>query len=197
MNQGYEAAKKKLTLINQEVSSKNRREYELQNKSCPYCGKLIPYEKRHQKFCNHTCAGKFNKPKSRLKKSKPCKQCGKPIKKNAAKFCSQACFFENQYQSFIERWLAGEEDGTKGLGIKNAIRRWVFEKNDSKCQKCGWSETNKTTGKIPLQVNHIDGNYKNNRPENLELLCPNCHSLTSNYGVLNKGNGRPYKRVRM
>ena len=41
-----------------------------------------------------------------------------------------------------------------------------------------------------LQVNHIDGNYKNNREENLELLCPNCHSLTPNYRSLNRGKGR-------
>ena len=31
------------------------------------------------------------------------------------------------------------------------------------------------------QVDHIDGNHKNNTLDNCILLCPNCHSLTDNY----------------
>jgi 5-methylcytosine-specific restriction endonuclease McrA len=31
-------------------------------------------------------------------------------------------------------------------------------------------------------------------PENLELLCPNCHSLTKNYKGSNKGQGRQWRR---
>ena len=37
---------------------------------------------------------------------------------------------------------------------------------------------------------HIDGNSKNNKEENLTLLCPNCHSLTKTYKGANRGNGR-------
>ena len=35
-------------------------------------------------------------------------------------------------------------------------------------------------------MHHIDGDCTNNKIENLQLLCPNCHSLTSNLGILNK-----------
>ena len=31
-------------------------------------------------------------------------------------------------------------------------------------------------------MHHIDGDCTNNKMENLQLLCPNCHSLTSNFG---------------
>lgn len=40
----------------------------------------------------------------------------------------------------------------------------------------------------------IDGNYKNNREENLILLCPNCHSLTSTYKGANMNYGRKQRR---
>ncbi|MFW5895280.1 MAG: HNH endonuclease [archaeon] len=40
-----------------------------------------------------------------------------------------------------------------------------------------------------LEIEHIDGNAKNNREENLDLICPNCHSLTSTYKALNSGKG--------
>ena len=53
---------------------------------------------------------------------------------------------------------------------------------------------NPITGKVPLTINHIDGNPRNNNPDNLEVLCPNCHALTPNYGALNKGNSNRIDR---
>ena len=50
---------------------------------------------------------------------------------------------------------------------------------DYKCEKCGiqdWCEE-----KISLELNHIDGDRYNHSIENLELLCPNCHSQTPTY----------------
>lgn len=32
--------------------------------------------------------------------------------------------------------------------------------------------------KLTFEIHHKDGNRKNNKRENVELLCPNCHSLT-------------------
>jgi len=34
---------------------------------------------------------------------------------------------------------------------------------------------------LVLQVDHIDGDWRNNDPGNLRFLCPNCHSQTPNY----------------
>jgi 5-methylcytosine-specific restriction endonuclease McrA len=56
--------------------------------------------------------------------------------------------------------------------------------------ECDWNKVNETTGKVPIQLEHIDGHSENNTLSNLKLLCPNCHSLTSTFGALNKGNGR-------
>ena len=42
---------------------------------------------------------------------------------------------------------------------------------------------------IPLELEHKNGNRRDNRRENLELLCPNCHALTSTYRGKNKSPG--------
>lgn len=48
-----------------------------------------------------------------------------------------------------------------------------------KCEICGKTEWN---GKpIPLELHHINGNHSDNRLENLQILCPNCHAQTDNY----------------
>lgn len=100
---------------------------------------------------------------------------------------------KKRYDEFIIRWKKGEESGFKGkTSTSRHIRRYLFERANNKCEVCGWDSVNKTTGKIPLEINHKDGNFRNNKEENLELLCPNCHSLTSNFRSLNK-NGRPRK----
>lgn len=43
---------------------------------------------------------------------------------------------------------------------------------------------------LPLEVDHIDGDWRNNRVENLRLLCPNCHSTTDSYRGHGKGRVR-------
>ena len=62
------------------------------------------------------------------------------------------------------------------------------------CSRCGWKERHPLTGHVPIEVEHIDGNWKNNAPSNLTLLCPNCHSLTPTFRALNRGKGRADRR---
>jgi len=171
---------------------------------CQSCGNIIrvgekesPGATRRKKFCNHTCAACFSN-KGRARPEVICSVCGDIFRKQMQrqKWCSIKCAFEGRYQEYIEKWFRGEESGGKAHnGIKdeslsNYARRWVLERDGNKCVECGWNETNKFTKKVPITVNHIDGNPYNHDPINLECLCPNCHALTPNYGGRNKGKGR-------
>lgn len=57
-------------------------------------------------------------------------------------------------------------------------------KNKS-CEKCGWAETS-IDGRIPVELDHINGDRHDNRIENLRILCPNCHSLEPTHRGRNK-----------
>lgn len=124
-----------------------------------------------------------------------CLNCGKELINQSSgsthKFCDSKCLNEFKYKEYIKRWKNGEEDGMKGAAATSShIRKYLFEKNNCKCELCGWGEENPYTHNIPLEIHHIDGNCLNNKEENLQLLCPNCHSLTENFGSLNKNSNR-------
>ena len=127
-----------------------------------------------------------------------CLNCGKELNSEnnvnrSHKYCSIKCQRDYQYKDSIKMWLSGEDSGTrKNNQMASFIRRYLFELHNSSCQICGWHEINPITNKVPLEIHHIDGDCSNNRPENLQLLCPNHHSLTPNYGILNKDKSTRY-----
>lgn len=60
---------------------------------------------------------------------------------------------------------------------KRLINNGILE---YKCGKCG--NSGEWMGeKLVLQLEHINGVYNDNRLENLEFLCPNCHTQTKTY----------------
>jgi hypothetical protein len=175
-----ELAKKELLKYGIEYDKWKQEKKEQRKKLCVNCGKELG--KWQTKFCSSSCSATYNNL-HRNRKKRYCIECGNELKDGQTKFCSKDCQHTHKHKWFIEKWKNGELNGVTGKdGLSKIIRCYLFEKNKNKCEKCGWGEVNPHTGKIPLQVHHIDGDCTNNREENLQLLCPNCHSLTENYG---------------
>jgi Zn finger protein HypA/HybF involved in hydrogenase expression len=162
--------------------------------NCKHCGK----ETKNPKFCSSSCSASSNN-KGIVRNGKPkgnCLYCLKKLEYSETKYCSVRCMQDFLYSKKIEKWKVDNSTGTMSDGtiLRGFVKRYIWEKYDKKCSRCGWNETNEFTGKIPLEIEHIDGNHLNNNEDNLILLCPNCHSLTSTYKGANRGRGRTARR---
>lgn len=163
----------------------NYTHFQKKDNVCLFCGETINKKK---KFCNNSCSAKFNNTKRKLNNF--CLNCGKEIGIRS-KFCGNTCYSEYETKIINEKIENGDTSFPE-----RRYKEYLKLKYGEKCMKCGWNEINPTTEKIPVQLEHIDGNSDNNSLDNLKLLCPNCHSLTPTYGALNKGNGRSVRKTK-
>lgn len=183
----------KKRIIKQNKEKKERiKEYLKNPKRCPQCSHGLDYNKRFNKFCSRSCSGTYNNikyPKRTNKKPKPnCLNCNTVLNRYNSKYCNSKCQQDFQWNEKKKLILNGT------LNNANAIKKYLIELYGEKCMECGWDKKNKYSNKIPIELEHIDGNSNNNNLDNCKILCPNCHSLTPTYKALNKGSGR-FKRM--
>lgn len=111
----------------------------------------------------------------------------------AKKYCNVSC--QHLFQSLLNRdaFLRGDFNNKLiGYPTNSWTRNLLIEKFGARCNCCGLSEWNSKP--LTLEVNHKDGNAANNVLENLEFLCPNCHSQTDTFKAKNKESARTYRR---
>ncbi len=67
------------------------------------------------------------------------------------------------------------------------LKARLFKKGlkNPKCEVCGWAELSED-GRLPLELDHINGDRHDNRLVNLRILCPNCHSLQATHRGKNR-----------
>ncbi len=153
-------------------------------KICPKC------KEEHEKsgvYCSRTCANsrKFTE-ETRKKKSLANKKYWNSLtdddKKLKGKILQEQSPYnsENYFKSLMtQEWAV--------IGIQGKRLRVILEQSGH-CKKCGIDEWN---GKlITLEYEHKDGNNENNDRNNVEALCPNCHSQTPTWRGRKNGSGR-------
>ena len=170
--------------------------YATQPKLCLRCNKLISYAQRKNRFCGHSCAANYSNArrgrKPRLLKAHPCRSCNKLLdKKRANAYCDFYC-----QQAYLWSVRKAEILRTGEVISKSPrlAKRYLSETKGHQCDICQISQW---LGKrLPLVLDHIDGNSDNWQLTNLRLICSNCDSLTDTYKGKNRGKGRFARRLR-
>lgn len=100
--------------------------------------------------------------------------------------------FTGRARSYSTNYIEASEYLNSDKKIKaSKLKEKLLKENliENKCAICGITEWQNKP--IVLQLHHIDGNPEHNSLENLQLLCPNCHSQTDNY--CGSANSNPTK----
>lgn len=179
-------------------------------RSCANCDELT----HNPKFCSRSCATSFSNSTQPKRTLEGLCSCGAKIPSSRT-YC-KGCLTDDSGESLntstlkarknLERWKNLEWDGaTPSGGLSRTIRNYLISEADNLCSSLSCPALGRkipshpSDGSSVLEINHIDGDSSNHSPDNLEVLCPTCHSLTSTYRARNIGKGRHkyYRRVRI
>ena len=158
---------------------------------CKKCNKEFTPKKGARNYCSVSCANSRTfSVESRIKKSIKTKRA-----RNRGDYDHLNMKVINNDKEKIDKstqtWVINYEKkrGEGYLHSWDTIRKYHFIKQNHTCQVCGLSEW---MGKqIPLELHHIDGRRNNNHDDNLQVICPNCHSQTDNYCGKNINDRHP------
>ena len=120
-------------------------------------------------------------------KTYKCGHCEKECKwrhQGNNKFCSIVCSAKYKTTDHKRKFFSGLLDRIE----RSTARKYLAEARGYKCEVCDLGDWQGKS--ITLHVDHINGDPSNDHPENLRLICPNCHSQTEFLGGANKGRGR-------
>lgn len=89
---------------------------------------------------------------------------------------------QKSVQDYLNNYKDGPIIGSHALKLK----LWKSGLKPEHCEICGWKERS-IDGRLPLELDHVDNDHFNNRIENLQILCPNCHALKPGNSGQNRG----------
>jgi len=194
---------KKSAEIQKQKSLGLQKQYYKNPLKCLECGKVISYEKRCNRFCNHSCAASNQKNivrngnKIQLKYCLSCNKKFKPCHSlSLARYCCNKCRRDYEweiYKTEIEKAVDGNPRNNEIVSYK-IIKRYLKETRGHRCEIC--KRTEWQGQEIPLILDHIDGHSEDNNLTNLRLVCGNCDAQLPTYKSKNKGNGRANRRKR-
>lgn len=162
-------------------------------RECNQCGNSLT--KRWQtKFCSSECSATYNnlhhktgRFKHGMFTKKLCKECGNETKNR--KYCSSECANKGRKKEWEQKLQTGKITYSYTNG---QVRKWLLNNREHKCESCHLTDW--LDKPINLTMEHKDGNACNNIPENLMLLCWNCHSMTLTFGRKNINGTRHYRK---
>ena len=113
------------------------------------------------------------------------------LKKKIQEFNIDISHFNIKNQNDREKYSLEEVFCKDSPVTQKMLRGYVTRHNilEYKCEKCG-CDGHWQNGIISLEIDHINGDNKDNRIENLHYLCPNCHALTETYRGRNIGRSK-------
>jgi 5-methylcytosine-specific restriction endonuclease McrA len=130
------------------------------------------------RFCDVTCARGFSTKKKR-------KEINEKVSRSLkGRQGISVPYTEETRKKVKETWIQKLFDINFNDLSFGSKRKVVLYEQENKCSKCSISEW--FGQQIPLEVDHINGISNDDRRENLEALCPNCHSITPTWRGRNK-----------
>lgn len=167
---------------------------------CIECGEKVAvpsYRVKTFKFCSRACGAKH----ARVRSSSLCAVCSRSFdhissRCNRAKYCSRSCYYKamahkgtkqftckhcgntflgspSQTRVYCSRACNGKDSKSKWNPKFSTVRKAMVGRGMiQKCERCGFDSNPRILG-----VHHKDRNRSNNDLGNLEVLCPNCHSM--------------------
>jgi len=133
-------------------------------KQCQQCGKSFVAKSPRQKYCSIRCSNEAKK----TGKFVLCVNCHKKVwvtvsqlKKQSLFFCSNRC----------HRRFKCRDNHYRPFGVSPKMRMKLLISANYCCRICG----KKHERLFPLEIHHINGNPKDNRIENMIVLCRSCH----------------------
>lgn len=157
--------------------------------NCEYCQQEHDGSFGSGRFCSRKCSSGFS---TRAKRSE--------INLSVSKKLSERQLSDEHKASISKNWhkvLRNKRTATpiKELLVVDSsfaplyIRKRLLQEGlkTNQCEECGITDY---MGKpLVMQCHHVNGKRSDNRIENLQMLCPNCHSQTENWSGRNRSLG--------